>query len=119
MQDDKKQRIRKIIDRETEERMKHLLSNDLLFSHMPTLERIKPKPQSTQYLTTNISMFLKCDYQLRNNQPACFSQDLRTIRKQRWKSSEEILALPTDIGQKDQTDNSQSLDYKAFEKKNR
>ena len=120
MQDDKKQRVRKSIDKETDERIKHLLSNDLLFSHMPPMERIQPKPPKYPvpacaywYLHVNTAWLST------NNQPTCLSQDLRTTRKKRWKGSDEILALPTHMGQKDQTDNSQSLDYKAIEKKNR
>ena len=104
--DDKKQRRRQIIDKKTGERFRDDLSNPHLFACMPPLERIQP---------TGISRFTKSDSQLTNNQSACFSQHLRTIGKQRWKSSQEILALPSYDGHKDQTDigitrNSQSDD---------
>jgi hypothetical protein len=99
--DEKKQRLRKIIDKKTEERFQDEISNPHLFARMPPLERIKP---STPYLPTNNGRFARSDYPPANNQSAYFSQHLRTIRKQRWKSSQEILALPSYDGNKDQTD---------------
>ena len=145
--DEKKQRLRKIIDKKPEEEIQHDLSNPQLFACMPPLERINPKPPGTLYLPTDISICPKSDSPLTNNQ----SQNLRTIKKQRWKSSQEIIAPPcssydgqkelTDIGitrnyqssdhkandydgQKEQTDigitrNDQSSDHKAIDKKNR
>ena len=105
--DEKKQRLRKIIEKKAEEKIQKELTNHPLFAHMPPLERIKPKPDSP--LTTNQS------------------QNSRTIKKQRWKSCQEIIAQPSSSndGQKDQADfgitrNSQSSDFKAtIEKKNR
>jgi hypothetical protein len=99
--DDKRQRLRKIIDKKTGERFQDALSNPHLFARMPPLERIKP---STPYLPTDSCRFATSDYPPANDQSACFSQHLRTIRKQRWKSSQEIPTLPSYDGHKDQTD---------------
>ena len=120
--DEKRQRLRKIIDKKTGERFQDELSNPDLFARMPPLERIQ---SSALYPPTDSCRFARSDYPPANNQSACFSQNLRTIRKQRWKSSQEILALPSHDGYKVQTEigitrNSQSLDYETnIEKKNR
>jgi hypothetical protein len=108
--DDKKQRLRKIIDKKAEEKIQKELSNPPLLPRMPPLERIKPKPPGP-------------DSPLTKNQ----SQNSRTIKKQRWKSSQEIIAQPSSSndGQKDQADfgitrNAQSSYFMAtIEKKNR
>ena len=110
---DKKQRFRKLIHKNREERRKHDLSNHHLFDKMPPLERIKPQQPDVLKFSNNICNFpnnnLNSDYKdcpsLMNNKSHFFLQNEKTMSNNHRASSQDKLALTSHIGnlgQKDQ-----------------